>query len=156
MQDVESPLSKYALAVTDASHPATSPPEKQWDGQADSLDKPDRSSLEAEEESYGAVVYPDRKAVPFSITQETVNMRMLDGFLHGLPPQDILESMSESMGLDVTSQRVPETDVFVCVSRKVRPAQSFQNKPDTVTCFRPMAQETVVVATLETLSMTLW
>lgn len=117
MQDAESPLSKYALAVTDATHSATSPPEKQWNGHANRFDKPDRTSLEAEEESYGAVVYPDRKSVPFSITQETVNMRMLDGFLHGLSPRNIADSVDEKIRLELSAQRSPEIDVFVCVGR---------------------------------------
>lgn len=112
MQDPESPLSKYALAVTDAAHPATSPPEKQWDGHASRFDKPSTD----EQESYGAVVYPDRKEVPFAITRDTVHMRMLDGFLHGLPAGDILESVNEQTKVAMASRKSPEIDVFVCVS----------------------------------------
>jgi hypothetical protein len=116
MQDTASPLSKYALAVTDASHPSTVPPKKQWDGNANRFDKPDHN---AEEESYGAVVYPDRKEVPFPLTQETVNKRLLDGFLQGLPSQEISDEVNK---VALASKRSPDIDVFVCVS----PAMSKQ------------------------------
>lgn len=113
MQDADSPLSKYALAVTDSSHPYTSPPEKEWNGQANRFDEPDRNS--EEHESYGAVVYPDRIPLPFPITQETVNTRMLDGFLHGLPSRTILEELHESTKMELVTRKSPEIDVFVCV-----------------------------------------
>lgn len=113
MQDADSPLSKYALAVTDSSHPCTSPPEKEWNGQANRFDEPERNS--EEHESYGAVVYPDRIPLPFPITQDTVQARMLDGFLHGLPSRTILEELDESTKAELVTRKSPDIDVFVCV-----------------------------------------
>lgn len=149
MQDSASPLSKYALAVTDASHPATTPPKTEWDGNANRFDKPDRN---AEEESYGAVVYPDRKQVPFPITQETVNARLLDGFLQGLPPQEVSDQVKK---VDLASRRSPDIDVFVCVSSAI--AEHVYKSPAELyfVVYRPTVQETAAAAMSAAHSMTL-
>lgn len=119
MQDAESPLSEYALAVTDSSHAKTSPPKKQWDGQANRFDKPESSS-DAEEEAYGAVVYPDRKSPPFPITIDNVKSGKLDRFLGELPAKKIIEKLEDvdklRLAKEMSSPSVPEIDVFVCVS----------------------------------------
>jgi hypothetical protein len=91
MQDAKSPLSKYALAVTDSKHTHTKPAFKEWNGQANQFDKPDRSN-DAEEEAYGAVVYPDRQSLPFPITEESIRSRKLDDYLNTLPPFEVAET----------------------------------------------------------------
>ncbi|KAK9899800.1 hypothetical protein P389DRAFT_4199 [Cystobasidium minutum MCA 4210] len=113
MQDAESPLSKMALAVTDASHPCTSPPEKKWNGKANRFDEPERGP-DAEDESYGAVVYPDRVSLPFPITQESVENRILEGFLHGLPSRSIAEKIEDKTTTELVTRTSPEIDVYVC------------------------------------------
>lgn len=148
MQDAESPLSKMALAVTDASHPCTSPPEKKWNGKANRFDEPERGP-DAEDESYGAVVYPDRVSLPFPITQESVENRILEGFLHGLPSRSIAEKIEDKTTTELVTRTSPEIDVYVCVSKCISRHRRKAEQSLIRTAHRHTVLETVDAAILD-------
>lgn len=114
MQDAASPLNSYALAVTDATHRHTQVSEEdQWDVNANRFDKPayDTSAKEA----YGAVVYPDRREVPFPITDEAIRSNSLDKFLSSLD-DNVGEGQAAEFSEESHVDKADDIDVFVCVS----------------------------------------
>lgn len=101
------PLSSYALAVTDSSHPSTSKPSTTWHQNANRFDQPT-----PDQEAYGAVIYPDRISLPFAVTQASIASGKLEDFHSSLQKSLINEDL-DVLG---TAKAVKEIDVFVCVS----------------------------------------
>lgn len=118
MKDPESPLSRYALAVTDSSALKTEKSALAWQQEANRFDLPDRS--ERGDEAYGGVIYPDGVEIPFALTEDAVATKQLDNFCG---------TLSSPAGLHNPGLGAPrfaangEIDVFVCV-RLPSPAAS--------------------------------
>lgn len=100
----------YLLGVTDATHSLTAPSKIAWQAEVNRFDAP---SEQNQQEAYGAVVYPDRIAVPFALSLENLKSGRLEEWCTTLSERRIDDS-SASGRLDTSK---PEAiDVFVCVS----------------------------------------
>ena len=108
MKIATSPLSSYALAVTDSTHPLTGKNLTPWDKDANRFDP--KTSVPDEE--YGAVVYPDRISLPFALTEESIANEQLDQFCSSLPVAGVAE---KEVVFDRHPSNTQNLDVFVCV-----------------------------------------
>lgn len=112
MKIATSPLSSYALAVTDSTHPLTGKNLTPWDKDANRFDP--KTSVPDEE--YGAVVYPDRISLPFALTEERIANEQLETFCKSLPAAGIAENEAS---VDRRSSTTQNIDVFICVREAV-------------------------------------
>lgn len=112
MKVATSPLSSYALAVTDSTHPLTGKNLTPWDKDANRFSpKPAK-----QDELYGAIVYPDRISLPFALTEKSIANEQLEAFCKSLPAAGMAENEASVDRRPSTTQNI---DVFVCVREAV-------------------------------------
>jgi hypothetical protein len=110
MKDPESPLSRYALAVTDSSASRTEKSVLAWQQEANRFDAP--AQPERGDEAYGGVIYPDRVEIPFALTDDAVAAKQLDDFCSTLCSPE----KAQTTRLDAPRFAADGAiDVFVCV-----------------------------------------
>ena len=71
----------------------------------------------ASEESFDAVLYPERIALPFTLTSASVESGKVDDFISNLPKQSLVTSI-DSYAQEARLKSAAPVDIYVCVSQR--------------------------------------